>query len=138
MGTACAPLGACQDGNSSLRVYRTSGLRQDPHCSGGCGGPAGPQQGIKVFSLSLALGRVWETLGAGKPCLLAGPFPWGEAVTSVVNSPLQAELGVGADLSHAQLGVGGREAAGTRPAPWCPFSRSFPDPRGRGLSFCSW
>lgn len=54
-------------------------------------------------------------MGAGKLCSFAGLLhvPRREAVTLVVNSLFWAELSAGADLSHAQLGVGGREAAGT-------------------------
>lgn len=64
-------------------------------------------------------------MGAGKLCSFAGlvHVPRREAVTLVVNSLFQAELRDGADLSHAQLGVGGREAAGA--APWSPLFRYF-------------
>lgn len=59
-------------------------------------------------------------MGAGKLCSFAGlvHVPRREAVTLVVNSLFRAELRDGADLSHAQLGVGGR-------APWSPLFRYF-------------
>lgn len=65
------------------------------------------------------------TRGAGDPCSFAGLLhvPRREAVTLAVNSLFRAELSAGADLSHAQLGLGGREAAGA--APRSPFFRYF-------------
>lgn len=62
-------------------------------------------------------------MGAGKLCSFAGLVHVPRRVTLVVNSLFRAELRDGADLSHAQLGVRGREAAGA--APWSPLFRYF-------------
>lgn len=45
-------------------------------------------------------------MGARNWCAFSGLFPRREVVTLVVNSLFQAELSAGANLSHAQLGVG--------------------------------
>lgn len=80
----------------------------------GRGRPAGSRvRGAKFSACALRFRALRETRGARRRCEFAGPFPRRDAVTLVVNSPLQAELRAGADLSHAQLGVGGRDAAGS-------------------------
>ena len=57
-------------------------------------------------------------------------------MTLAVNSPFQAELDVGVDLSHAQLGGGGQGGSWHRTrAQWCHFSQCFPSRRGRGSPF---
>lgn len=102
----------------------------------GRGRPEGSSvRGAKFSACAVRLGASRETRGAGRRCEFAGPSPRRHAVTLVVNSALQAELGAGADLSHAQLGVGGRDAAGSVLS--SPFPEGFSSPwrMGPPLSF---
>lgn len=111
VGTPCAPWVAVRTG------VLFPGLTECPPQTGpslGRGRPEGSRVwGAKFSACALRFRASRETRGAGRRCEFAGPFPRRRAVTLVVNSLLQAELGAGADLSHAQLGMGGRDAAGS-------------------------